>query len=209
MTLRGKVAIVTGGNSGIGKAVALGLAGAGANIVIDYVANEAATEDLEKQIVALGDQAIGVDADVSKVATSRGASRRAALDAAPELLVPRRRIETARFARQEARAVREQRCRSGEGLGPDGLADTAESGARLEQRLEELVELLFTWRTDGLVLLTDHDVLLQTPRFFGRHSPQTKTRLEVSFVIPSAASSPTASARPHWAQTVSIATVTC
>ena len=39
----------------------------GANIVIDYVANEQATEDLEKQVVALGDKAIGVEADVSKV----------------------------------------------------------------------------------------------------------------------------------------------
>jgi glucose 1-dehydrogenase len=68
MALHGKVAIVTGGNTGIGKAIALALAGEGANIVIDYVANEQATEDLEKQIVALGDQAIGVDADVSKVA---------------------------------------------------------------------------------------------------------------------------------------------
>jgi glucose 1-dehydrogenase len=67
MTLKGKVAIVTGGNSGIGKAVVLGLAAEGANIVIDYVADEQATEDLEKQVVALGDQAIGVDADVSKV----------------------------------------------------------------------------------------------------------------------------------------------
>ncbi len=67
MTLKGKVAIVTGGNSGIGKAVVLGLAEAGANIVIDYVANEQATEDLEKQVIALGDQAIGVDADVSKI----------------------------------------------------------------------------------------------------------------------------------------------
>ena len=67
MTLKGKVAIVTGGNSGIGKAIVLALAAAGANIVIDYVADEAATEDLEKQIVALGDQAIGVKADVSKV----------------------------------------------------------------------------------------------------------------------------------------------
>jgi glucose 1-dehydrogenase len=67
MTLNGKVAIVTGGNSGIGKAVVLALAEAGANIVIDYVANEQATEDLEKQVAALGDKAIGVEADVSKV----------------------------------------------------------------------------------------------------------------------------------------------
>jgi glucose 1-dehydrogenase len=67
MTLKGKVAIVTGGNSGIGKSVVLALAEAGANIVIDYVANEQATEDLERQVVALGDRAIGVKADVSKV----------------------------------------------------------------------------------------------------------------------------------------------
>ena len=68
MSLIGKVAIVTGGNSGIGKSVVLALAAQGASIVIDYVADEAATEALEKQVVALGDQAIGVDADVSKVA---------------------------------------------------------------------------------------------------------------------------------------------
>jgi glucose 1-dehydrogenase len=67
-TLTGKVAIVTGGNSGIGKAIVLALAEAGANIVIDWVVNEQATEDLEKQVVALGDRAIGVEADVSKVA---------------------------------------------------------------------------------------------------------------------------------------------
>src|SRR5262245_9638911 len=65
--LKGKVAIVTGGNSGIGKAIVLSLAELGANIVIDYVADEAATEELEKRVVALGDQAIGVEADVSKV----------------------------------------------------------------------------------------------------------------------------------------------
>jgi len=68
MNLKGKAAIVTGGNSGIGMAIALALAEAGANICIDYVANEQATEDLEKKIVALGDQVIGVEADVSKVA---------------------------------------------------------------------------------------------------------------------------------------------
>jgi glucose 1-dehydrogenase len=65
--LTGKVAVVTGGNSGIGKAIVLALAAKGATIVIDWVADEQATEALEDQVRALGDQVIGVEADVSKV----------------------------------------------------------------------------------------------------------------------------------------------
>ena len=65
--LSGKVAIVTGGNSGIGAAVVLALAEEGANVVIDYVAHPEATEELERQVAALGDKAIGVDADISTV----------------------------------------------------------------------------------------------------------------------------------------------
>src|SRR4030095_8304587 len=68
MLLKNKVAIVTGGNSGIGKAIVLALAREGANIVVDYVSHPDATEELEKQVALLGDQAIGVEADVSKVA---------------------------------------------------------------------------------------------------------------------------------------------
>src|SRR3954468_17048967 len=67
MSLHGKVAIVTGGNSGIGKAVVLALAERGASIAIDYVMDPESTEDLEKQVTALGDKAIGIKADVSKV----------------------------------------------------------------------------------------------------------------------------------------------
>jgi glucose 1-dehydrogenase len=68
VALHDKVAIVTGGNSGIGKAVVIALAAQGANVVIDWVFDEQATEDLEKQLVALGDKVTAVQADVSKVA---------------------------------------------------------------------------------------------------------------------------------------------
>jgi glucose 1-dehydrogenase len=68
MSLKNKVAIVTGGNSGIGQAIVLELARQQANIVIDYVAHPEATEALERQIAKLGTQCTGVDADVSKLA---------------------------------------------------------------------------------------------------------------------------------------------
>ena len=68
MSLKNKVAIVTGGNSGIGQAIVLELAQHGASIVIDYVAHPEATSAIEQQIAKLGSQSIGVAADVSKLA---------------------------------------------------------------------------------------------------------------------------------------------
>jgi len=50
MSLKNKVAIVTGGNSGIGQAIVLELARQGASIVIDYVVHPEATEKLEQQM---------------------------------------------------------------------------------------------------------------------------------------------------------------
>jgi len=67
MPLKGKVAIITGGNSGIGQAIVLELARLHANVVIDYVCHPEATDALERQISKLGDQSIGVEADVSKL----------------------------------------------------------------------------------------------------------------------------------------------
>jgi len=68
MSLKNKVAIVTGGNSGIGQAIVLELARRDASIVIDYVAHPEATEALEQQVAKLGSQSIGVNADVSMLA---------------------------------------------------------------------------------------------------------------------------------------------
>jgi glucose 1-dehydrogenase len=68
MALKDKVAIVTGGNSGIGEAIVLELARQGARIVIDYIANPAVTATIEQQIAKLGGRSVGVEANVSKIA---------------------------------------------------------------------------------------------------------------------------------------------
>ena len=64
--LPGQPALVTGANSGIGKAVALGLAAAGADVVVNYVADPGAADDVAHQIEAMGRRAIAIKADVSK-----------------------------------------------------------------------------------------------------------------------------------------------
>jgi glucose 1-dehydrogenase len=65
--LQGKVAIVTGGNSGIGKAIVRYLAELGARVVIDYRSHPEATEELEREIGSFGGCSFGVQADVSKL----------------------------------------------------------------------------------------------------------------------------------------------
>jgi glucose 1-dehydrogenase len=56
---------VTGANSGIGKAVALGLAAAGADVVINYVVDPAAAEEVAHAVEAMGRRALPLKADVS------------------------------------------------------------------------------------------------------------------------------------------------
>jgi glucose 1-dehydrogenase len=63
--LEGQPALVTGANSGIGRAVALGLARAGADVVVNYVTDPAAAQEVAHEIAALGRRAITLQADVS------------------------------------------------------------------------------------------------------------------------------------------------
>jgi NAD(P)-dependent dehydrogenase (short-subunit alcohol dehydrogenase family) len=62
--LAGKVAIVTGGAQGIGRALSLGLAGEGATVVIADV-NQHGAAETERAIVASGCRALAIDLDVS------------------------------------------------------------------------------------------------------------------------------------------------
>lgn len=64
-TITGQPALVTGANSGIGKAVALGLAKAGADVVVNYVTDPASADEVCQAIVAMGRRAIALQADVS------------------------------------------------------------------------------------------------------------------------------------------------
>lgn len=68
MLLEGKSVVVTGGNSGIGEAIGLAAAAAGANVVIDYVVHSQETTALIAKVEAAGGHAVGVQADVSQAA---------------------------------------------------------------------------------------------------------------------------------------------
>ncbi|HEX3247004.1 MAG TPA: glucose 1-dehydrogenase [Chloroflexota bacterium] len=69
--LAGKTAIVTGGASGIGQAVALGLAASGADVVIADL-NRAAADAMVPRLVGLGRQALAVSVDVTQPAQVAG-----------------------------------------------------------------------------------------------------------------------------------------
>src|SRR5881296_4676314 len=64
--LRGQKALVTGANSGIGQAVALALAHAGADVVVNYVSSDETAQQVVEDIKRGGVQAYAHKADVSK-----------------------------------------------------------------------------------------------------------------------------------------------
>jgi 3-oxoacyl-[acyl-carrier protein] reductase len=66
--LQGRTALVTGGGRGIGKAIALALAEAGADVAVNYVSREADAQATANAIRAMGRRALVVRGDVSKSA---------------------------------------------------------------------------------------------------------------------------------------------
>jgi glucose 1-dehydrogenase len=63
--LKDRVALVTGANSGFGRAIALGFAREGADVAINYLVNPQAAEEVVREIEAMGRRATAVQADIS------------------------------------------------------------------------------------------------------------------------------------------------
>jgi len=69
--LAGKVAIVTGASSGIGRGIALGMGREGASVVINYHSHQETAEEVQKQIERSGGKAVILRADVGHEAEAQ------------------------------------------------------------------------------------------------------------------------------------------
>jgi 3-oxoacyl-[acyl-carrier protein] reductase len=66
MRLENKKAVVTGASRGVGRAIALAYAREGADVIVNYASNEAAADQVVREIEQLGRKAVKIRGDVSK-----------------------------------------------------------------------------------------------------------------------------------------------
>jgi 3-oxoacyl-[acyl-carrier protein] reductase/pteridine reductase len=71
MKIEGKTALVTGGAHRVGKAITMALAGAGANVVVNYYSSDAAAQETVREAQALGVGGLAVQADIGNLEKAR------------------------------------------------------------------------------------------------------------------------------------------
>ena len=82
-SLKGRVAVVTGGSRGIGRAIALRLAESGADVALIYAGNQAAADETAQQVRELGVRAMAVQCDVSDAQQAAAAIKQVRAELGP------------------------------------------------------------------------------------------------------------------------------
>jgi NAD(P)-dependent dehydrogenase (short-subunit alcohol dehydrogenase family) len=67
MKLKGKTALITGSSRGIGRAIALGLAKEGADLVVNYYSENESAKQVVQRVISMGRRAISLQADVGRI----------------------------------------------------------------------------------------------------------------------------------------------
>ena len=117
MTLEGRLALVTGGSRGIGRAAALVLAEAGADVAITYRERADAAEEVVAAIRALGRRALSLRAELGPGADATPGDRRG-----------HRRPRAGRRAGEQRRRARAEAVRGDHGSGPRSRAGRQSEG---------------------------------------------------------------------------------
>ncbi|HLL52106.1 MAG TPA: 3-oxoacyl-ACP reductase family protein [Myxococcaceae bacterium] len=78
MSLHGKIALVTGGDRGIGRALATALAQEGADVVLSYLSREDEAREVVRVIESLGRRTLALQADLTSDGETRNLAQAAA-----------------------------------------------------------------------------------------------------------------------------------
>ncbi len=98
--LSGRTALVTGGSRGIGRAICVALAGAGADVAINYASNAEAAEETAQAVRAIGRRAEAYQADIAGAEACEAMAQAALADLGPiDILVNNAGIGSASVGR--------------------------------------------------------------------------------------------------------------
>src|SRR5258708_4088371 len=109
MSLRNRVALITGGSRGIGRGIAVRLAKDGARVAIAYRSNKAAAQQTLLQLQASGADCVAVETDITDAPRAEQLLRTVGERFVRVNVVNRSSIDEKELTRDEARRIRDAR----------------------------------------------------------------------------------------------------